>query len=275
MARKFIYLLQGQAHLIKNFLKLQDADHRDVIFLTYDEPLEQAIFFPNSSWAEGRNKLCELAKRKGNYQYFIFCDDDVGFIRGGWDSFETALLKYRPSIGVPVVPKTRNGPFTAQPQQPFFVNDEQLIAIHRDVIRDNILVPYITEFDHIHFWAACHIQEVLIQNFYARFSLQFNEIQISNNQSTRYPSSDERIRRGFKALYGWLDKEFSGEYRDVSKNIDNHREELVQRISHNRRLAWLNKLALLRHSAKPGEVDRLLAADSELLRRYRQRGYWC
>ena len=68
----------------------------------------------------------------------------------------------------------------------------------------------------------------------------------------------------------WLDKEFADSNRHISKNIQNHRAELEKRIARNKRLAWMNKLLLVRHAANPDEVARLLSADSELLRQYRR-----
>jgi len=88
--KDFIYLVQGKSELIRNYFHLLGNPNSEVIFLTYDRPIEEAIFFPNSTWAQGRNKLLETALSKGDYLYYIFCDDDINFIRGSWDTFENS-----------------------------------------------------------------------------------------------------------------------------------------------------------------------------------------
>jgi hypothetical protein len=82
----------------------------DVIFLAYDKPVENAIYFPNSTWGEGRNLLLEktLASQK-EYEYYIFLDDDVRFVKGDFERFENQLIKYGPTVAVPIFEKkTRN-----------------------------------------------------------------------------------------------------------------------------------------------------------------------
>ncbi len=75
--KNFLYLVQGQSELVKNYLHLADRDSADAVFLTYDKPIEEALYFPNSTWAQGRNKMLEIALTKEDYLYYIFCDDDI------------------------------------------------------------------------------------------------------------------------------------------------------------------------------------------------------
>ena len=100
--KNFIYLIQGKSELISSyFIELQARADADAIFLTYDKPLEIAIFFPNSTWAQGRNKLLsEALKTAKDYLYYIFLDDDITFETGNWDFFEKQLLKYHPAIAI-------------------------------------------------------------------------------------------------------------------------------------------------------------------------------
>ena len=37
--KKFIYLVQGEADRVKNYLRLADRKQADVLFLTYDKPV--------------------------------------------------------------------------------------------------------------------------------------------------------------------------------------------------------------------------------------------
>ncbi len=105
--KSFIYLVQGESNLISNYLDLKKREDADVIYLTYDKKVENAIYFPNSTWSEGRNKLLKAARLKGEYLYYIFCDDDIEFRKGSWDEFERLLILHKPAIGFPVVPVTQ------------------------------------------------------------------------------------------------------------------------------------------------------------------------
>lgn len=179
--------MQGSAENIKNyFSSLKNRKTSDVIFLSYDEKLDGCEFLPNSTWAEGRNYLLELSKKKGDYLYNIFCDDDIEFIKGSWDVFEQELIKYNPKVATPIVPKTRKQTLSFLPYQNISVNDEQMIAFHRDVLKKEKIFPLIKEFDNIHWWVSCEIQENLIQYYYPYDFIQFNTINIDNTETRRY-----------------------------------------------------------------------------------------
>ena len=215
---KIIYLIQGQAKLVETYMHLASRPNSDAIFLTYDQKLDGAIFFPNSTWSEGRNHMLSLAVKRNNYLYYIFCDDDISFKKGDWNIFEEELLFLKPSIGVPVVPKTSRSVIPFQRYQTFLQNDEQLIAFHKDVIIDRILFPYRSEFDKIHWWAACLIQQTLIQNFYHHTSLQFNRVRISNDCHARYFGGKDPDDDSFKVnVDEWLKEQFRGDFVKSSK----------------------------------------------------------
>ena len=57
MKKYILYLVQGQANLVQSYLDLYGRVSSDAIYLTYDKPMEGAIYFPNSTWSEGRNRL--------------------------------------------------------------------------------------------------------------------------------------------------------------------------------------------------------------------------
>lgn len=177
--------MQGSADNLKKFLFLKDRENSDVIFLSYDEELEGCEFLPNSTWAEGRNMLLELSK-KNNYTYTIFCDDDIEFIKGSWDIFEQELLRLKPKIATPIVPKTRKQSISFLSYQSITVNDEQMIAFHKDIIEENKIFPLVVEFDNIHWWASCEIQENLMQHYYPYDFIQLNNISIDNLTCQRY-----------------------------------------------------------------------------------------
>ena len=211
--KDFIYLVQGRSDLVIEYFHLQERDNADAIFLTYDRKINGAVYFPNSTWSEGRNKLLKSAIEKGEYKYYIFCDDDIEIISGSWDEFEKLLLKYKPAIGCPVFPKTKRSKIFFLIYQVFFVNDEQLIAIHHDLVKDNIVVPYQTEFDHLVWTLACSIQERLIQNFYFSDCLQFNKIEVLNKVHNRYDLTERKNSK--KYIKEWMTKEFRNNYTSI------------------------------------------------------------
>lgn len=215
MTKKFLYLVQGEAKLVRSYRDLGNRPHSDAVFLTFDEPLDGALFYPESTWAQGRNKLLDAALEKGAYLYYIFCDDDIEFRAGSWKKFEDNLLKYSPGIGVPVFPRTRGNilNFPTFNYQPFFINDEQLMAFHRDVVHDRLVLPYQTRFDKINWWASCEIQQILIQNFYCFSALQFNEIQVRNTCKERYDIQHDNDKMFREIVLQWMGKQFVNDYR--------------------------------------------------------------
>ncbi|MGB1249200.1 MAG: hypothetical protein ACPG8W_01095 [Candidatus Promineifilaceae bacterium] len=268
--KPFIYLVQGQAKLVQAYLSLKER--ADTLFLTYDEPLDGAIFFPNSTWAEGRNHLLEIARSRGAYRYTIFCDDDIQFLRGGWALFERALLRYEPAVGVPIfTPKTVKTPLRGLPYQPFLINDEQLMAFHHTVVADNILLPYQTQFDNIHWWASCRIQEVLTQNFYTPNAIQFNHIHVLNTERTRYPHDAPAVAQFRTRVHTWLTKQFvGGAYIDIRRDVDGRRLQIAlgalrfmaRRLFHRRPHNY---------SITPAQVQQRLQPDSPIRKQYHEK----
>jgi hypothetical protein len=49
--KDFVYLVQGQAELVRNYFPLRQRADVDVLLLTYDREIDEAIFLPQSSWA--------------------------------------------------------------------------------------------------------------------------------------------------------------------------------------------------------------------------------
>ena len=267
----FIYLVQGQRELVSTFLHLADRPRADALFLTYDEPLEAegAIFFPNSTWAEGRNRLLEEARLKGTYRYYIYSDDDVEFETGSWHDFEDRLLAHTPAIGVPVVPKTRDTTVPL-PVQPFRLNDEQVMGLHHDVVEDNLIVPYQTRFDNVHWWASCQIQQILIQTFYHPGALQFNGISVRNECAGRYANPDEGRSIYKKTIRDWLDTQLVNGYRDIQLGTGKFRWRAWRRtLLHS--LQAFGRQPVPAHRLPSSHVVEMLTPGSALLEQYQNR----
>lgn len=265
--KKYLYLVQGQKSLVTNYLHLVDRPDSDALFLTYDEELGGAMYFPDSTWAQGRNLLLDKALDKGIYHYYIFCDDDTEFEHGSWGEFERMLDEKKPGIAVPIFPKTRNSALTFPnlASQSFFINDEQLIAFHRDVVTDRLVLPYQTQFDRVNWWISCEIQQLLVQNFYPYDALQFNRIVVENTCQKRYHAQYEHERSFRDVVREWMDKEFRGSYRLTSHYVPLRLHRLLSRTIayHARRLVDTG------YSVSPRTPNRLLTAGSEILQQYK------
>ena len=227
--RKIIYLVQGQAKLVAEFLFLEKRSDVDAIFLTYDHEIDGALFRPGSTWGEGRNILIEEAKKRREWIYCIFCDDDISFARGSFEEFEKELFTYQPAIGVPVFsPKTQHtvagigkgygmGFFI-----PFFRRqicrfaDAQYMAFHRSVIDDNLVGPLQTQFDSVSWWCTSSTQQLLMFNIYKDNVLQFNKISVRNLEHRQYQNDPFQ-----KIQDEWFEKQFLAPIEDIRNWVFN------------------------------------------------------
>ena len=75
---KYLYLIQASDKLPEIYNCLRE---RDFILLSYKEDTEDTdIFYPNSTWTTGRNKLIEHARSlEEEYDYYICLDEDIVF----------------------------------------------------------------------------------------------------------------------------------------------------------------------------------------------------
>lgn len=266
--KDFLYLVQGRSDLVQDYLHLSERQNADAIFLTYDKKITDAIFFPNSTWAQGRNKLLEEAQKLGSYQYYIFCDDDIEFKKGGWSKLEENLLSLVPAIAIPVfLEKTKNSPLRWLKYHSFLFNDEQIIAFHKDVLRDGIVLPYQTQFDNIHWWASCQIQQILIQNFYSSASIQLNDIQIANKIHNRYPLSKKNRLKFQKLVRDWFSVQFATDYKDIKMSIRKNFHIIIWRTIIYFLCHHLHK-QVPRYSVREADIRKKLFFDSEILKRY-------
>lgn len=193
--KKFIYLIQGKA---KNVVKYQylNTERSDVMMLSYDEEIENyegmTLFLPKSYWAEGRNALFEKAlSLDTDYLYYIICDDDVEFVKGGFTQLEEEILHHMPAVAVP---SYRDSPFTLKltndnvTVQQTLMHDPQLEYMHRDVAKSRLVYPLCTDYDHL----KAHISGLpgmyALQILYRDYMLQFNNHHTINTQHGDYSS---------------------------------------------------------------------------------------
>lgn len=189
-AKKFLYLVQGCRANISKFAHLQ-SQSADLITLTYDADIDELdvswvinIFFPNSTWAEGRNRQLDYTiNTSTDYLYYIFLDDDVSIEKGTFIEFENLLLEYQPAVGLPLCDAIKSSDRYVkklQVQHPVAM-DQLMQAYHRRVIKEKIALPFVTKFDRLSWWYACEINQFLILRYYRGHVMQFNTIQIHND----------------------------------------------------------------------------------------------
>lgn len=198
--KKFIYLVQGKASNLKKFEELYKEDS-DLILLSYDEEIRpisgfvDTVFYPDSTWAEGRNYLLHLALKKSpDYKYFIFLDDDVEVIKGSFSLFENLLWKYKPMMGVPLCDEIKN---SNRYRKDLLVHhpkafDQVVQAYHADVVKDKIAIPYVTDLDAESWWYACQINQYLTLSYYRGKCAQFNEFEVRNSGHHWMETSDSK-----------------------------------------------------------------------------------
>jgi len=214
---KFLYLIQGKAENVVKYLHLNSATSC-LHGLTYDVVQDGFDYLPKSSFAEGRNHLYEVARnRLAEFNYFIFIDDDVEFQAGSFHQMEMNLVKYQPSVGVPLTAKTRRSAIGIERKarviplltaQRFHINDEQYLGLRRDVVEEENIMPYLTAWDAESWFVCCLIQEALIQHFYFKSARQFNNCEIRNEQhSGDYPHNLEFATATYKQ---YMDQHYPG-----------------------------------------------------------------
>lgn len=212
---KFSYLVQGRASLVESFYRLQKAN-ADLFVLTYDFPVAapgRALFNPGVSWAEGRNILLEEARKVG-YSYYIFLDDDAELSSGSFEEFETLLLTHEPYVGIPLTDVIEDSwRFCPQleVQEPVAL-DQIVQAFSAEAVSDQIVLPFVADFDTKSWWYSCEINSFQILQLAERRVAQFNTVKFRN---TNHSWSDNTLpeqsnylggisKRGLQEVWDWL-----------------------------------------------------------------------
>lgn len=201
---RFLYLVQSAGRLPESYASIASAQS-DLLQLTWKEPLEGAIYYPKSTWTQGRNRLlAEAMRRPQQYLYYIFLDDDVLFEKGSWRSFEEALLKYQPAIASPYFPEyppVNRSRLDLEAHTCFYF-DAMFNAFHRDVVRDGLMLPYYQGWDHESWWYSQLFIMRLAGTLYPRHTVQVNSVIIHNTKHGQYPQGED-----WKKVEQWFDSE--------------------------------------------------------------------
>lgn len=180
---KAVYLAQGRADLLD---KLDWPEGAAVYALCYDRDVAfpwaaKSVFDPRCTWAEGRNRLADIATRDHpDFDYLIFADDDVEFVSGSFADFERAVADSMPALAVPLTDKVIELGYSdaTRSVENAIVVDEQLVAIRRDLVGVDGICPLVTRYDHISWHTGCLIFEYLV--LFRHTVLQFNTIRVLN-----------------------------------------------------------------------------------------------
>jgi hypothetical protein len=78
--RTFCHLIQTAVPIDVSHLKTGDSEVLQLVWQERVNESEGIVFFPNCSWAQGRNRLFEEMLRRyadTEFEYAVFMDDDV------------------------------------------------------------------------------------------------------------------------------------------------------------------------------------------------------
>ena len=187
--KKFIYLVQSEENIKKLSKQLPTSDS-DVIFLTWERPVNNAIFFPLSTWAEARNRLYQEVFNT-NYLYYIFVDGDADLKftelskntkKSPWRVFENYLLKFLPAFGTPRFFWNKQ---VSEEVQTVYHYDATINAIHREAL--NVLLPIYDGDDMESWWNSGIYFLHLTSMLYRNHVFQFNTVEVVNRAHRIYP----------------------------------------------------------------------------------------
>jgi len=215
--KRFLYLVQVEGELPGHLRSLESTDS-DVRFLSWKtrsaDP--RGVFYPHSSWTEGRNRLYKEIEGTA-YEYYVLLDDDVEMQvrqrrgRNGWRAFEAFLLDYEPAVGVAryMWQLQGGGLDITQPVQGVRFFDALVNAFHREAV--HTLLPYCDLLDR---YSECYSQSVLCSlaaELYPGHLLQCNDVEVVNLRS-------RRLEREY--LYCRAEDLFLGAVRDRARYAD-------------------------------------------------------
>jgi glycosyltransferase involved in cell wall biosynthesis len=147
---KFIYLIMSET----DQLTYDIPKNSDYMILKWsDGPAENPNAFQfTSTFAEGRNELLRRAREKGDYDYFVYMDDDVIFINFSLASFEESIRSYEGPIPY-AFPYLEEHNFYDSIDVDSFIKyaDHPLMALRNDVALE---MPYSLEFCKTCWWRS-------------------------------------------------------------------------------------------------------------------------
>tara|TARA_A100001015_G_C14981937_1_gene709832 strand:- start:176 stop:1810 length:1635 start_codon:yes stop_codon:yes gene_type:complete len=219
----YIYCLPKCLYLIQCSSKLPDIysclKNKNIVVLSYKEETEDTtIFYPNSTWTTGRNKLREYAlSLKEKYDYYIYLDEDIIFKGGitqkeGFRQFEHLLDVYKPLIGNPQMENrgwyNNHGNLIKDVEaQSVVCFDGIMNAYSKEIFSENIILPYDDHFDKTNWWGSQIMTWIKCNYYYKNKVILFPQLKIRNTLSSDYPQEiDETLLLSNLSYESFTDK---------------------------------------------------------------------
>lgn len=206
---KIVYLVQTPRELPPTFQALRALVEERLIWLTFAAPAEGALYLPNSSWTEGRNRLlAEALERYPDFDYLVFCDDDLVFLQGSWQAWEAELAYWRPAIASPSYPHPL--PYPDMRAHTLYNFDAMMNAFHRVCVEDGVILPYISKFDQVTWWLSQFFLMHFANALYPGQIAKFTRICVDNIEHRDYPRITADEFAPFADMYlneGWLSRD--------------------------------------------------------------------
>ena len=232
MLMNFVYLIQTSSYLPLNYYFLKK--NKKFILLSFKKKTEDTdIFYPNSTWTSGRNKLIEYVKENNiKAKYYIFLDDDIQFKelsnKQGFNLFEKRIEEYKPKIATTYLVGYQRGKHQARLKyqnkvffhqchyqgekeliedakvQTVFYFDQACIAVHHSVLLDKRIFPYLELFDKIS-WLCSYVATLFrCAHYYPDSVYLFNELKVLNLKHHSNYGSYNNIVRGYQKTYKYI-----------------------------------------------------------------------
>lgn len=200
---KFIYLVQTESSIPKNYNWLYK---KNKIILSYKKSTTDTdIFFPNSTWTTGRNKIFEFIKDKSyinDFDYFVFLDFDLNITLDMINNFENTINEFIETYPI-IVPNMwgynsrksnykikfnrkglQNNKFKYQTVDWF---DGAFNAFHKDSLIK--LYPLIDTYDNQSWWYSQLLLLLKSNYLFKNKIVQLNIINITNTSHSSYPTN--------------------------------------------------------------------------------------
>lgn len=208
--KRFVYLFQVERDLPEHLADVEGPDS-DVRFLSYRAKSAdpRSIFYPWSSWTQGRNRLLRQVVG-GDWLYYVFGDADVRLeftARGAenrarrqipWRAFEEFLLEHEPAVGTPAYSWHLSSRWDlTQEAQTLRFFDPVLNAFHREALLT--LLPYYDLLDEECADYSGSIVCSIAADLFPGHVLQANRVRVLNPYSLR--GYTERLMTKPETLY--------------------------------------------------------------------------
>ena len=119
LPEQFVYLVQGEGSVAEPEMRRELChQNAEVLMLTFENEIPEAIFAPRANWVERRNILFSAALhlellRGWRWSYYIFLDEDT-VAQGQWGQFEKFLNLVQPAVAEPYVNRSGCRPWSLE-----------------------------------------------------------------------------------------------------------------------------------------------------------------